>query len=292
MSADTSAIYAAGGEPSAADAPPIGGKLKIRADKVVIGVSVLLLMLVAGYIVPAVTGFTELAQDLGNRLQPPSTAHPFGTDDLGRDVFVRALYAARLDLPLAIAGALLPAAIGTTIGLIAGYSGRIVDTVLMRIGDFVQAFPSYVLLVVVAYIVGPGIGSFLLAVGVISWVAYARLIRSQVLVIRELDYVHSARLAGLGRGRVMTRHVLPNALSQTLVFMASDATLSLLFLSGISFLGLGIAAPTPEWGGMINEGRLYLATAWWLTTFPGLMLVLAAGAFVLISDGLDDRNRA
>lgn len=273
-------------------APRPGRRRRLRVDKLVVGIALLAIMFAAGWVVPALAGFSVLDQDLGQRLLPPSPQHLFGTDEFGRDILVRSLYAARIDLPLAVLGAMIPAAIGTTIGLIAGYSGRIVDTILMRTGDFLQAFPSYVLLVVVAYIMGPGIGSFLLATGVIAWVAYARLIRSQVQVIRELDYVHSARLAGFGRVRIMFRHVLPNSMSQTIVFMASDATLALLFLSGISFLGLGIPAPTPEWGQMISAGQLYLSTAWWIIAFPGLMLMLAAGSFVLMSDGLDDRTRA
>ena len=259
--------------------------------KLLIGFGVLLAFVVAAYLVPAVSGIDPTAQHLDQRLVAPSGAHLFGTDDLGRDVFVRSMAAARVDLPLAILGALIPAIIGCVLGLIAGYAGRLVDTVVMRLGDILQSLPSYIFLIIVAFIVGPGVAAFLIAAAVISWVIYARLIRSQVLVLRELDYVHAARLSGLGAPRVLLRHVLPNALPQVIVYLAADAVLSLTFLAGLSFLGLGIPEPTPEWGLMIRSGTLFLGTSWWLSTFPGLMIVLTGGALALVSDGLDERGR-
>lgn len=259
--------------------------------KLLIGLGVLLAFVVAAYLVPAVSGIDPTAQHLEQRLVAPSGAHLFGTDDLGRDVFVRSMAAARVDLPLAVLGALIPAIIGCVLGLVAGYAGRLVDTVVMRLGDILQSLPSYIFLIIVAFIVGPGVAAFLIAAAVISWVIYARLIRSQVLVLRELDYVHAARLSGLGAPRVLLRHVLPNALPQVIVYLAADAVLSLTFLAGLSFLGLGIPEPTPEWGLMIRSGTLFLGTSWWLSTFPGLMIVLTGGALALVSDGLDERGR-
>jgi len=259
--------------------------------KLLIGFGVLLAFVVAAYLVPAVSGIDPTAQHLDQRLVAPSGAHLFGTDDLGRDVFVRSMAAARVDLPLAVLGALIPAIIGCVLGLVAGYAGRLVDTVVMRLGDILQSLPSYIFLIIVAFIVGPGVAAFLIAAAVISWVIYARLIRSQVLVLRELDYVHAARLSGLGAPRVLLRHVLPNALPQVIVYLAADAVLSLTFLAGLSFLGLGIPEPTPEWGLMIRSGTLFLGTSWWLSTFPGLMIVLTGGALALVSDGLDERGR-
>ncbi len=278
-------------DPLTSTVPGRARSRRAGSRKLLIGFGVLLAFVVAAYLVPAVSGIDPTAQHLDQRLVAPSGAHLFGTDDLGRDVFVRSMAAARVDLPLAVLGALIPAIIGCVLGLVAGYAGRLVDTVVMRLGDILQSLPSYIFLIIVAFIVGPGVAAFLIAAAVISWVIYARLIRSQVLVLRELDYVHAARLSGLGAPRVLLRHVLPNALPQVIVYLAADAVLSLTFLAGLSFLGLGIPEPTPEWGLMIRSGTLFLGTSWWLSTFPGLMIVLTGGALALVSDGLDERGR-
>ncbi|WP_309066122.1 ABC transporter permease [Microbacterium sp.] len=285
MTANTQSVWQLIGRPGFSGAR----RRRVRSRKLSIGVTIIAAMLIAGVIVN-LTG-DPVVQDLGQRLLPPSLQHPFGTDDLGRSVLVRALAATTLNIPLAMGAALLPMIAGTLLGLLAGYGGRLSDAIVMRIGDLLQAFPSYVLMVVVVFIIGPGIGAFLAAIAIINWVAYARLVRSQVLVIREMDYVHAARVGGLGGPRVALRHVLPNALPQVIVYLASDAVLALILLSGLSFLGLGVAPPTPEWGLMINQGRLFVQSAWWLTAFPGLMIVLAATAFSLISDALDDWSR-
>lgn len=278
-------------DPLTSTVPGRARSRRAGSRKLLIGFGVLLAFVVAAYLVPAVSGIDPTAQHLEQRLVAPSGAHLFGTDDLGRDVFVRSMAAARVDLPLAVLGALIPAIIGCVLGLVAGYAGRLVDTVVMRLGDILQSLPSYIFLIIVAFIVGPGVAAFLIAAAVISWVIYARLIRSQVLVLRELDYVHAARLSGLGAPRVLLRHVLPNALPQVIVYLAADAVLSLTFLAGLSFLGLGIPEPSPEWGLMIRSGTLFLGTSWWLSTFPGLMIVLTGGALALVSDGLDERGR-
>lgn len=259
--------------------------------KLAAGGFIITALLAASFLVPWLTNVDPTAQNLGQQLTPPSGDHWFGTDQLGRDVFVRSMYAARIDIPLALLGALIPAAIGSVLGLLAGYAGKWADTLIMRIGDILQSFPSYIFLIVVAFVVGPGVGAFLAAAATISWVNYARLVRSQVLVLRELDYVHAARLSGLGSRRVAFKHVLPNSLPQVIVYFASDAVLSLTFLAGLSFLSLGISEPTPEWGLMVLAGKEYLGTASWVITFPGLLIVLTGGAFALISDGLDERTR-
>lgn len=262
---------------------------RARSLKLRIGIGILVVLLIAGVLANLLAD--PLAQDLAQRLLPPSPAHPFGTDELGRSVFVRSLAASTLDIPLALVAALLPAIVGTLLGLLAGSGPRLVDAATMRLGDMLQAFPSYVLMIVVVFVIGPGVPAFLLSIAIINWVAYARLVRAQVLVIRNSDYVHAARVGGLGSARVAARHVLPNAMPQVYVYFAADAVLALIMLSGLSFLGLGVAAPTPEWGLMISQGRLFVQTAWWLSTFPGLMIVLAAAAFSLISDALDDGSR-
>lgn len=259
--------------------------------RLLFGVAILVALLLASFLVPIIFRIDPTAQYLSQQLLPPSREHLFGTDNLGRDVFVRCMYAARIDIPLALLGALIPATIGCLAGLIAGVSGRWVDTGIMRLGDILQSFPTYVFLVIVAFLVGPGVAAFLVAAAVIAWVNYARLVRSQVLVLREQDFVAAARLSGLGSRRVALRHVLPNAMPQVIVYFASDAVLSLTFLAGLSFLGLGIADPTPEWGLMALGGKEYLGVASWITVFPGLMIVLTGIAFALVSDGIDERTR-
>lgn len=269
----------------------VGGRRGTGSRKLGAGIVVLVGLLVAGTLVPALLQIDPTAQNLAQRLMAPSAQHPFGTDDLGRDILIRCVAAALVDIPLALLGSIIPAMIGSALGLIAGFGGRVVDTIVMRLGDILQSLPSYVFLIAVAFIVGPGVGAFLVAAAFISWVIYARLIRSQVLVLRELDFVHAARLSGIGTPRVLARHVLPNAIPQVIVYLAADMVISLTYLAGLSFLGLGVPAPTPEWGLMVKDGTLYLGTAWWMATFPGLFIVLTGGALAFISDALDERGR-
>ena len=269
----------------------VGGRRGTGSRKLGAGIVVLVGLLVAGALVPALLQIDPTAQNLAQRLMAPSAQHPFGTDDLGRDILIRCVAAALVDIPLALLGSIIPAMIGSALGLIAGFGGRVVDTIVMRFGDILQSLPSYVFLIAVAFIVGPGVGAFLVAAAFISWVIYARLIRSQVLVLRELDFVHAARLSGIGTPRVLARHVLPNAIPQVIVYLAADMVISLTYLAGLSFLGLGVPAPTPEWGLMVKDGTLYLGSAWWMATFPGLFIVLTGGALAFISDALDERGR-
>lgn len=269
----------------------IGRRQGTGSRKLVAGIVILVALLFAGTLVPALLHIDPTAQNLAQRLMSPSAQHPFGTDDLGRDILIRCIAAAVVDIPLALLGSIIPAVIGSALGLVAGFGGRVVDAIVMRLGDILQSLPSYVFLIAVAFIVGPGVGAFLVAAAFISWVIYARLIRSQVLVLRELDFVHAARLSGIGIVRVLARHVLPNAVPQVIVYLAADMVISLTYLAGLSFLGLGVPAPTPEWGLMVKDGTLYLGTAWWMATFPGLFIVLTGGALAFISDALDERGR-
>lgn len=258
---------------------------------VAVTAGLLVALLIASFVVPAVAGFSPTDQDLSRALLPPSASHPFGTDALGRDVFLRCLYAARVDLAIAAAATALSALLGITLGLIAGMAPPWLDALILRAADVMQALPIYVLLLVVGFLLGPGAGAFIVASLLVVWVSYARIVRTQVLVLRELDFVHAARLTGVGRVRVLGRHLLPNAIPQAIVYCAADIAFGIVALSSLSFLGLGIAAPTPEWGLMIQDGRLYLDQAWWLTVFPGAMIALAAGAFAFMGDALDRQVR-
>ena len=229
-----------------------------------------------------------LTQDLTSRLQPPSLAHPFGTDRLGRDVFARVVHGARFSLGIAIAVTAVRFLLGVGIGLVAGYSGGWIDELMMRFVDLLFAFPGIVLALVIAGIAGPSLTNVLLALAVVGWGTYARVVRSEVLSVRERDYVTAARLSGTPHHRVIREHVLPNVLGPTIVLAALDVGTVVLATAGLSFLGLGAQPPTPEWGAMIASGRHYLQTAWWLVNVPGLAIVLTVLGFTLLGDGLRD----
>jgi peptide/nickel transport system permease protein len=237
---------------------------------------------------PVIAPYDPILQDATARLQPPSLAHPFGTDNFGRDVLSRVIWGTRVDLQIAILGVIFPFAIGTAIGTLAGYFGGLVDTVFMRVIDVILAFPFLVLMLSIIAILGPGLLSFYIAMALVGWVSYARLIRAQMLVLKSADFAVAARSLGYGHGRIMFRHLLPNALFGSIVFSMSDAVLVLLNGAAISYLGLGVQPPTAEWGIMVAEGQGFITTAWWMTTFPGLSIVVLALSFSLLADGLGE----
>lgn len=237
---------------------------------------------------PEVLATDPLEQDLTSRLQPPSPTHPFGTDRLGRDVFARIVHGARFSLGIAVAVTAVRLVVGVGIGLVAGYGGGWVDELLMRFVDLLFAFPGIVLALVIAGIAGPSLANVLLALAVVGWGTYARVVRSEVLSVRERDYVTAARLSGTPRHRVIVEHILPNVLGPTVVLAMLDVGTVVLATAGLSFLGLGAQPPAPEWGTMIASGRHYLQTAWWLVNVPGLAIVLTVLGFTLLGDGLRD----
>lgn len=228
------------------------------------------------------------ALDVVNRLADPSWEHPVGTDELGRDVLSRLIYAARIDLTVGFLGAFLPMLAGTILGALAGYVGRWVDVVVMRIADVVQAFPAYILIIALVFAFGQGAGTILVAFTATVWVIYARIVRDEILRVRGLDYVQAARAAGLPHARVIGRHVLPNTISQTVVYFASDILFAILALASFTFIGLGIPPPDAEWGAMIEGGKEFLRDQWWLTAAPGIALSVLGLGFLLMGDGLDD----
>lgn len=229
------------------------------------------------------------ATDLMNALQPPSLAFPFGTDDLGRDIFARVLYAGRVDLVFGIVATYVSLAIGLSVGAISGYFGGLVDTIIMRIVDLVISFPFIILILTIAAIVGPGLMGAYIGVIAVSWALYARLTRGEMLAIRRREFILNAETLGYSTPRVVFVHALPNLLRANLVYSMSDIVLNILTLAALSYLGLGVSPPTPEWGEMIAQGQKNLFNAWWISTLPGLVIVLAGVGFSLIGDGLADR---
>ncbi|MBK8159873.1 MAG: ABC transporter permease [Rhodospirillaceae bacterium] len=237
---------------------------------------------------PWVAPFDPIAQNLAVKLQPPSFAYPFGTDNFGRDILSRIIWGARIDLQMGLIGVAFPFLIGTTVGAIAGYAGRAVDAVAMRVVDIVLAFPFLVLMLAIIAILKPGLSSFYIAMALVGWVSYARLIRAQVLVLKSADFVLAARSLGYSHPRILFRHILPNVLTGSIVFSMSDVVLVVLSGAAISYLGLGVQPPTAEWGIMIAEGQNFITTAWWITAFPGLAIVVMALGFSLLADGLGE----
>ncbi|SFB14512.1 peptide/nickel transport system permease protein [Rhizobium sp. NFR07] len=259
-----------------------------RRTMLVVGVSILLLFLIMAIAAPLIAPYDPILQDGASRLQPPSLLHPFGTDNFGRDILSRIVWGARIDLQIAFLGVAFPFVIGTVVGTIAGFFGGIVDAVFMRIVDIILAFPFLVLMLSIITILGPGLSSFYIAMALVGWVSYARLIRAQILVLKTSDYAVAAVSLGFGRMRIMFRHLLPNAIAGSIVFSMSDAVLVLLSGAAVSYLGLGVQPPVAEWGVMVAEGQSFITTAWWITLFPGLSIVFLAFGFSILGDALGE----
>jgi peptide/nickel transport system permease protein len=266
--------------------------------KALVGLAIVAVYVLAALFAGVITRSSPLEQDLLNRLDSPSGDHLLGTDALGRDVMTRLIHSVRVDLRVAVIATVLAVAIGSLLGTVAGFFGGIVDTIVMRLADLVLAFPVLVLFLAVLGAIGPGQGWWFLGPGEppviivaagVGWVVYARLVRGEILRIRQLDYVLAARAGGLSERRVLLRHVLPNALNQTIVYVVVDVGLVVLALASLSFLGLGIPIPIAEWGAMIADGKPYLATHWWLVVAPGLAIGALGIGLALIGDSLDDR---
>lgn len=254
-----------------------------------IGTALLTAIVLAGLFAPVLTPYDPYSQDLAATLQPPSAAHPFGTDNFGRDLLTRVLHGIRVDLPIGFFTTYVPLTYGIVLGALAGYFGGLFDAVLMRVLDVTVAFPFLVLIIVIVAILGPGIQNIYIAIFFTAWTMYARLARAEMLVERGKDYVLAARNLGYGPGRIVFRHALPNVINSSIVFSMSDFVLNIMLVSGLSFLGLGVSPPTPEWGAMIAEGRDFIFDAWWISTLPGLALVITGTALCLVGDGLAQR---
>jgi len=223
---------------------------------------------------------------------PPSAAHPFGCDNFGRDIFARVVYATRIDLAIGFGAMIVPFLFGTFLGLMAGYYGGWLDNLIMRILDISMAFPFMVLAIILSAIIGTGVQVLLIASWLVAWREYARLIRAEVLVQKNSEYVQSAISMGYSNSRIMFRHILPNVISSAVVYGASDVVICMMSAASLSFLGLGVQAPTPEWGAIISSGKDFLGTAWWITVIPGLVLAFTGWGFSMIGDGLSDMLRA
>jgi peptide/nickel transport system permease protein len=268
------------------------GTRKLAVGGVIVGIFVLVAVF------PGIASTHDpLQQDLLHRLAAPSSSHPLGTDALGRDVWSRLVHGTRVDLRVGVLCAVLPMVIGTVLGALSGFYGGVLDVVIGRLIELVQSFPVLVFFLAVLgalglarpfLFLGPGELPIVLVFAAVGWIVYARLIRSEVMRVRDLEYVQAARAGGLSSLRVLTRHVLPNAIGQTVVYVVLDVGLAILALATLSYLGLGVPAPVPEWGAMIAESSAYFQDQWWLVVAPGAAISVLGVGLALIGDGIDD----
>jgi peptide/nickel transport system permease protein len=245
-----------------------------RTPSFVAGAVIVLALIIASLAAPWIARYDPTAQDLLHTYAHPSSAHWLGTDELGRDVYSRLIYAGRVDLLTAFFAVFFPFWIGIALGCVAGYYGGFADTAVMRLVDVVVAFPFIVLVLALVFVVG--------------WVSYARIARGEILVQKRLDYVLAARAAGLSDARIIGRHLLPNVITQAIVFSMSDIVLSVLAIVTLSYLGAGIPPPTADWGSMIADGESLITTQWQIATFPGFAILLTGLGLSLLGDGLAD----
>jgi peptide/nickel transport system permease protein len=255
------------------------------------GLIMLAILLAAIWGAPLLVPFDPLKVDFRSALQAPNAVHWLGTDNLGRDILARVLAAGKVDLQIAVICVMLPFAVGAIAGAVAGYFGGIVDRVISGIIDILWAFPFYVLVIAIVGTLGPSTGNLYLAFTLVVWISFARIVRGEVLVVRESEYIMAARMLGFSHARIILRHVLPNAITPAIVYAMADVVLTILAITALSFLGLGVQPPTPEWGIMISDGRNFIFNNWWISTFPGLAIVYTGIAFTLVGDGLDSLLR-
>lgn len=265
-----------------------------RRRTALFGLGVVVTVLLAAAFAPWLSPFDPLEQDINQRLKEPGwqtaegRVHVLGTDHLGRDILARVIFGSRIALVVGLSAVLISGVLGMAIGLVSGYFGGKVDDFFMRLADVQLAFPFILLAIAVIGVLGPSLRNIIIVIGVSSWVVYARVVRGEVLSIREREFVQAAIALGSRDGRVLVRHVLPSAFTPWLVVATLDMARVIVIESALSFLGLGVQPPTPTWGGMLADGRVYLSTAWWLATFPGLAILVTVLGINLLGDGLRD----
>jgi peptide/nickel transport system permease protein len=262
-----------------------------RSRNLLIGFGIIIALVLVAVCAPLLTPYQPQEQNYDVTLQTPSLQHPFGTDNFGRDILTRVIYGAQIDLRVGAIAVIAPFILGLVLGCAAGYFGGWIDTVVMRCVDIVQAFPFIVIVVAIVAVLGPGLNNMYIAVALTAWIVYARLIRGEILVVKHKEYVEAARVIGMTDLRIIRRYVLPNVITSSIVYAMADIALYIGLAAALSFLGLGAKPPEPEWGAMITEGRAYITTAWWMSVFPGLAMVVTGIGLSLVGDGLADTLR-
>jgi peptide/nickel transport system permease protein len=252
------------------------------------GASVVGLLFVLSFLAPLITPYDPSHLDAWRVLLPPSAQHWFGTDELGRDVFTRVIYGARVSLKVGFVAVGIAVLIGTAVGLVAGFYGGWLDSLLMRLVDIMLCFPTFFLILAVIAMLEPSIWYIMIIIGLTGWMGVARLVRAEVLTLREREFVLAARGLGASDLRIIVRHILPNALSPVLVAATLGVAGAILTESALSFLGIGVQPPTPSWGNILTAGKDYIEFAWWLSLFPGLAILITVLAYNLLGEGLRD----
>ena len=255
------------------------------------GLALLALLLFLAFFPGLVAPYSPTDFDYQAILQPPSMQHPFGTDNFGRDIFSRVVWAARVDMQIALFTTLVPFIVGSIVGAIAGYYGKWFDSLFGIVVNIVIVFPFLVLVIAIVAFLGPGLTNMYIAVSMVGWVAYGRLVRGEMLVQKQAEYALSARVMGYTPARIIGRHLLPNVIAPAIVFWMTDMSLGILLGASLGYLGLGAQPPTAEWGVMVADGKNFMTTAPWISTFPAIALTVAGLTFSLIGDGLAELLR-
>jgi peptide/nickel transport system permease protein len=274
-------------------ATPVAARRRRRfSGTFLAGAAILMLSVLVALFPQMFAPYNPTAFDYKAILKGPSLAHPFGSDNFGRDILSRTIWAYRIDLQIALFGTLFPVTFGTLVGAVVGYIGGWLEAVFGRIVDAIVTFPFLVLVIAIVAVLGPGLFNLYIAVSIVGWIFYAKLIVAEFKVQKRLDYAAAARVMGYSTGRIVLRHLLPNAMTGALVYWMTDMALCILLGSSLGYLGLGAQPPTAEWGVLIADGKNYMKTAWWISVFPGVAIVLTGLGFSLLGDGLADMMRA
>lgn len=269
-------------------------KRLLRSKTGTVGAVLVLIVCLTALFAPLLTSHDPAAVDPLNRLKPPmwleggTKEHWLGTDNLGRDMWSRIVYGSRVSLIVGIGAVLVSGAIGAVLGLMSGFYGRWIDAVIMRVADSFMAIPTILFMLVVMAVVGPGLTTLIFVIGVTNWVSYTRVVRGEVLSVKERDFVKAAKAVGARDGRIILKHILPNILSSFIVISGMNVATTIIMEASLSFLGLGIKPPDVSWGGMLSDGRQYVATSWWVATFPGMAITLTVLGVIFLGDWLRD----
>jgi peptide/nickel transport system permease protein len=260
----------------------------LRSTSALVGGGLLLAVVLAALLAPQLSPYDPIKANQRSSLEAPSLAHPFGTDRFGRDILSRVLWGGRLSLPVGFISVVIAAVAGVALGLLAGYHGRWSDAAIMRLVDLMLAFPGILLALAIVAVLGGSLVNLMIAVGIAAIPDYVRITRGSVLGLKEREFVVAARVIGARNGTILMRHILPNVLAPLIVLATLGMAAAIITGSALSFLGLGVRPPAPEWGNMLAEGREFLARAWWVAFFPGLAIMLTVFAINLLGDGLRD----
>lgn len=262
---------------------------RFRSNRFAVAAALVVLSLfILSFLAPLITPYDPDAIDAYHVLLPPSDAHWFGTDELGRDVFTRVVYGARISLKVGFVAVGIAVLVGTVVGLVAGYYGGWPDTILMRLVDIMLCFPTFFLILAVIAMLEPSIWYIMIIIGLTGWMGVARLVRAEVLSLRERDFILAARALGASDLRIIFRHIFPNAMTPVLVSATLGVAGAILTESALSFLGIGVQPPTPSWGNILTSGKDYIEFAWWLSLFPGLAILVTVLSYNLLGEGIRD----